>query len=148
MRDLRFRAWDEGNNKMYSPEELEQENASDVEKTIYGYLSFGSLMIFDFKNPEEPAELFPLQSTGWYDNEQKEIFEGDIVESDTGLYQIMWSEEIAGFILLGNDGSMAMGGPYMSDVFKLKGNIYQNPELLKFDMNNMENRGKADNMNK
>ena len=28
----------------------------------------------------------------------------------------MWSEEIAGFILLGNDGSMAMGGPYMSDV--------------------------------
>ena len=57
-----------------------------------------------------------------------------MVESDTGTYQIMWSEEVAGFILIGNDGSMAMGGPYLSETFKLKGNIYQNPELLDFGL--------------
>lgn len=134
MRELRFRAWDDDNKKMYSPEELEQAGASEVEKTIYGYLSYGTLLIYDFKNPEEPTELFPLQSTGWFDNDQKEIFEGDVVESDSGVYQIMWSEEVAGFILLGNDGTMAMGEPYMSDVFKLKGNIYENPELLDFEV--------------
>lgn len=134
MREIKFRAWDDENKKMYSPEDLEQEGASDLEKTIYGYLSFGTVLIYDFKNPEEPIELLPLQSTGWYDNEQNEIYEGDVVESDTGVYQIMWSEEVAGFILLGNDGSMAMGGPYMSDTFKLKGNIYQNPELLDFEV--------------
>lgn len=135
MRELRFRAWDDDNKKMYSPEDLEQAEASEVEKTIYGYLSYGTLLIYDFKNPEEPTELFPLQSTGWFDNDQKEIFEGDVVESDSGVYQIMWSEEVSGFILLGNDGTMAMGGPYMSDVFKLKGNIYENPELLDFNAN-------------
>jgi len=132
MREIKFRAWDDENKKMYSPEELEQEGASEFEKTIYGYLSFGTVLIYDFKNTEEPIELIPLQSTGWYDNTQNEIYEGDVVEGDNGIYQIMWSEEVAGFILLGNDGSMAMGGPYMSDTFKLKGNIYQNPELLDF----------------
>lgn len=134
MREIKFRAWDDENKKMYSPEELEQEGKSELEKTIYGYLSFGVVLIYDFKNHEDPIELLPLQSTGWYDNEQREIYEGDVVESDTGVYQIIWSEEVAGFILLGNDGSMAMGGPYMSETFKLKGNIYQNPELLDFDV--------------
>lgn len=132
MRDLRFRAWDDVNKRMYTPEQLEQEGASDIEKTIYGYLSYGSLIVYDFSNPEEPIELFPLQSTGWYDTAQKEVFEGDVVKGDDGVYQIMWSEEIAGFILIGNDGSLAMGGPYMSESFEVKGNIYENPELLDF----------------
>ncbi len=132
MRDFRFRAWDDENKKMYSPEELEQEGKNDMEKTIYGYLSYGSLLIYDFKNQEDPSQLFPLQSTGWVDNNQKEIFEGDVVKSDTGMYQVIWSEEIAGFILLDNNGTIAMGGPYMADSFELKGNIFENPELLEF----------------
>lgn len=134
MREIKFKAWDDENKKMYSPEELEQQGLSEMERTIYGYLSFGVVLIYDFKNPEDPIELVPLQSTGWFDNSQNEIYEGDIVESENGTYQIMWSEEIAGFILIGNDGSIAMGGPYMSETFKLKGNIYQNPELLDFDV--------------
>lgn len=134
MREIKFRAWDDENKKMYSPEDLEQQGASELEKTIYGYLSFGTVLIYDFKNPEDPIELVPLQSTGWFDNEQNEIYEGDVVEGDNGTYQIMWSEEVAGFILIGNDGSIGMGGPYMSETFKLKGNIYQNPELLDFDV--------------
>lgn len=134
MRDLRFRAWDDVKKKMYTPEQLEQQEANDLEKTIYGYLSYGSLIIYDFSNPAEPTELFPLQSTGWYDNNQTEIFEGDVVKDDNGVYQIMWSEEIAGFMLVGNDGSIAMGGPYMSDTFELLGNIYENPELLDFNV--------------
>ena len=134
MRDLRFRAWDDVKKKMYTPEQLEQEEANDLEKTIYGYLSYGSLIIYDFSNPAEPTELFPLQSTGWYDNNQTEIFEGDVVKDDNGVYQIMWSEEIAGFMLVGNDGFIAMGGPYMSDTFELLGNIYENPELLDFNV--------------
>ena len=59
MREIKFRAWDDENKKMYSPEELEQEGASELEKTIYGYLSFGAVLIYDFKNPEEPVELLP-----------------------------------------------------------------------------------------
>ena len=51
MREIKFRAWDDENKKMYSPEELEQEGASELEKTIYGYLSFGAVLIYDFKNP-------------------------------------------------------------------------------------------------
>lgn len=133
MREIKFRAWDDEAKKMYSPEELEQADALEINKSIYGYLSFGTLLIYDFKNGSEPVELLPLQSTGWYDNDQQEVYEGDVVENNEGIYQVMWSEEVAGFILLGNDGSMAMGGPYMSDTFKLKGNIYENPDLLQFN---------------
>lgn len=132
MREIKFRAWNDEKKKMYSPEELEQEGAKEIEKTIYGYLSYGSLLIYDFENEQEPTELLPLQSTGWYDNDMKEIFEGDIVTGDNGTYQVMWSEEVSGFVLIGNDGSIAMGGPYMSEVFKLQGNIYENPDMLKF----------------
>lgn len=133
MREIKFRAWDDEAKKMYSPEELEQADMPEMNKSIYGYLSFGTLLIYDFKSDSEPVELLPLQSTGWFDNDQQEIYEGDVVENSEGIYQVIWSEEVAGFILLGNDGSMAIGGPYMSDTFKLKGNIYENPDLLQFN---------------
>ncbi len=132
MRPFKFRAWDDEQKKMYSPEALEQPEIKDNEKkTIYSYLSFGVLCIYDFKN-KEPVELFPMQATGWYDKESNEIFEGDILEMDDGLHQVIWSEETGGFILLSGDGMVMMGGDYLTDMVAIVGNIYENPGLIEY----------------
>ena len=50
MREFKFRAWDDEEKKMYSPEDLEQPEVEANEmKTIYSYLSFGVLCIYDFR---------------------------------------------------------------------------------------------------
>lgn len=132
MREFKFRAWDDEAHKMYSPEDLEQpEIENDTKKTIYSYLSFGVLYIYDFRK-QEPIELVPMQCTGWYDKNQVEIYEGDIVKLEDNICQIIWSDDIAGFIILSNDGMIMMGGDYMCDVIEVVGNIYENPELINF----------------
>ncbi len=131
MREFKFRAWDGEARKMYSPEGLEQPEIEDAtKKTIYSYLSFGVLCIYDFR-AKEPIELVPMQFTGWYDRKQNEIYEGDIVNIEGVNYQVTWSDETAAFILL-SDRTTTMGGEYLSDVAEVIGNIYENPEYLDF----------------
>lgn len=130
MREIKFRAWDDEAKKMYSPEDLEQpEILDDTKKSIYSYLSFGALYIYDFRT-EDPIEFVPLQATGWYDKKQNEIYEGDIVKIEGEIYQILWSEDTAGFIIMSNDGGAMMGGDYLGDTIEVIGNIYENSNLL------------------
>jgi uncharacterized phage protein (TIGR01671 family) len=132
MREFKFRAWDDEAKKMYSPEDLEQpEVKEDTKKSIYGYLSFGVLLIYDFRE-KEPIQFVPMQSTGWFDKKQNEIYEGDIVQIKDDIYQIIWSEEISGFILLSTDGVIMMGGDYITDDIEVIGNIYENQDLINY----------------
>ena len=128
MREFKFRAWDDEAKKMY----LEQpEVKEDTKKSIYGYLSFGVLLIYDFRE-KEPIQFVPMQSTGWFDKKQNEIYEGDIVQIKDDIYQIIWSEEISGFILLSTDGVIMMGGDYITDDIEVIGNIYENQDLINY----------------
>ncbi len=132
MRQFKFRAWDDEAHKMYSPEALEQpEIKDDMGKTIYSYLSFGVLCIYDFRE-KEPIELIPMQFTGWYDKNRNEIYEGDLVKIDGKIHQVIWNDEAGAFIILSNDGTMLMGGDYLVDVTEVIGNIYENPEYINF----------------
>ncbi len=132
MRDVKFRAWDPVLQKMYSPEGLEQPEIEDpTEKTIYSYLSCGVLSIYDFRD-KEPLELFPLQFTGWYDRNQKEIYEGDILQWENVLNQVIWSDEISAFVILSFDGMISMGGDFLTDSIEVIGNIYEDPGLIQY----------------
>lgn len=132
MRELKFRAWDDEAKRMYSPEELEQPEIQDnTKKTIYSYLSFGVLCIYDFRD-KEPIELVPMQSTDWYDKNNKEIYEGDIVQIGDTIHQIIWSEDISGFVVLSTDGMALMGGDYLGDEIEIIGNIYENQDLINY----------------
>ena len=132
MREFKFRAWDDEAKKMYSPEDLEQpEIKDDTKKTIYCYLSYGVLQIYDFRE-KDPILFVPMQSTGWFDKNQTEIYEGDIVQMENTIYQVIWSEEISGFILLSTDGVIMMGGDYIADEIEIIGNVYENQELINY----------------
>lgn len=125
-REWKFRAWDPSEKKMYSPEQLEEPDADEnAPKTIYGKIVDGDLKIMDMKhNP--PVEFLPMQCTNWYDNEQYEVYEGDILELDDKYCQVIWDEETSGFMLLYNDGSVEQGGEYLSDAMHIAGNIFEN----------------------
>ncbi len=132
MRELKFRAWDDETKKMYSPEDLEQPDVKDdTKKTIYCYLSYGVLQIYNFRD-KAPIQFVPMQSTGWCDKNHTEIYEGDIIQFENTIYQIIWSEEISGFILLSTDGVIMMGGDYIADNIEIIGNIYENRELVNY----------------
>jgi len=83
-------------------------------------------------------EIIELQYTGFKDKNNKEIYEGDIVEINNKLLEIIYSDCIAGFgtqrdgfyfqYRLNNKGAF-MGNKNYS--IKIVGNIYENPELLK-----------------
>lgn len=129
MREWKFRAWDGVAKKMYLPHELEQDEVfRDVNKTIYSYLSYGVLCIYDFRDAE-PVEFIPMPYTGCYDKDKKEIYEGDLIRFDDRVHQVVWNEEHASFALLSRDGGLLPGGRQWRESAEVIGNIFESPEL-------------------
>lgn len=74
-----------------------------------------------------------MQSTGLFDVNGKEIFEGDVVVVLDGMYTVFYDEKTASFRLKPHDKRWHTD--YMSNYahsgsFEVVGNVYQNPELL------------------
>lgn len=123
MREIKFRAWNEVEEKMYNWYEFLNTNMKNT-----------------FIAPESTAIIL-MQYTRLKDKNEKEIYEGDIVKYDefwegdchynSGVGQILWDDEETGFYLTAKDTSFI-------DLFNLTrnldaeviGNIYENPELL------------------
>ncbi len=125
-REWKFRAWNPTENKMFSPEDLEEpDTAEDAPKTIYGGLIDGALHIKDYKTDPVTEYIFQ-QSTNWFDQEQNEIYEGDIVEIDGKYYQVIWDEVSGGYLFLGEDMDVSPGGAYITDFVKIVGNVFEN----------------------
>lgn len=99
----------------------------------------------DFKLliPVEKSELILMQSTGLFDKNGKEIFEGDVVKRyRRPFFKAKWEYQIETVIkekaslLLGrefgkNFGTIPFDSPFAeSDLLEIIGNIYENKELL------------------
>ena len=102
-REWKFRAWNPTEKKMLSPEDLEEpDTAEDAPKTIYGGLIDGVLHIKDYKT-DPPTEYVFQQSTNWYDREQYEIYEGDIVRwmvSIIRLFGMILHQDIFSLVMI------------------------------------------------
>lgn len=118
MRDIKFRAWYEVDEKMLNWYEFLDTNMKNT-----------------FIAPESTG-LILMQYTGLKDVNGKEIYEGDIVSeighyvnSDKLVYQkIQWKESYSCWLR----GEYQRLTPKNIKTYKIKvvGNIYENPELL------------------
>lgn len=137
MRIIKFRAWDKENKKMIWPDTIKSEFYFD-EKGFDGIRSGNLWVSFGF------FEL--MQFTGLLDRNGREIYEGDIIGREGvsvcpgGKWQperevVAWEE--SGYVSSDSEYSgptifagYDFGDGHAED-YKILGNIYENPELLK-----------------
>ena len=122
MREIKFRGYSE-----------------DLDKWVYGDLLQYRVLPIIFDEECEQHECFHSsigQSTGLFDKNGVEIWEGDIVENTTQTvylgdkYEVVWNKNYAGYQLMSNGftSNIPLIQNFMS--YKVIGNIYENPELL------------------
>ena len=126
MREIKFRAWDR---------ELKRWTNYSIDDDL--------LMFYDkhaecWETDQEGERFILCQYTGLKDNEDREIYEGDIVKAISfarWIGVVEYSDENQAFIF--NDLDKKYRGystAFMNqfdDGFEILGNIYENPELLK-----------------
>jgi uncharacterized phage protein (TIGR01671 family) len=123
MREIKFRAWDHRERKMWKPDAIGNDGRP-MKDTGTGFLTS-----FPEQNPHDPV----MQYVGLKDKNGKEIYEGDIVKQDDGLLSdVRWRINGCDFVL---NQFQAVGsynfGFQINKGVEVIGNIYENPELLK-----------------
>jgi len=118
MREIKFRAWDK-KNKCFVDFEKEHwwiEPHTGKPQSGEDYEIYGD------------AEDFVItQFTGSKDTDGKEIYEGDIVEKDKDVFEIDYTANY------GFSSNVNVNAGATLSSYKVIGNIYENPELLKVE---------------
>lgn len=70
------------------------------------------------------------QFTGLKDKNEKEIYEGDILDTSEGLGIVTWTDFDGGYDIIFEDGCNVGIWEYAPGNVFVIGNIYENPELL------------------
>jgi len=126
MREIKFRAWHK--EKKIMGEVL---GIDFLHKETF--FSNGDVDCYehtDFKD----IEL--MQYTGLKDKNNKEIYDGNIVKFLNGIFEVIWCNEKASFMLKNKEYKEFLNFIYENNNgMEIVGNIYENPELLKENNN-------------
>lgn len=105
---MKFRAWDGLNKKM-------------------SFWTMNDLCTYQDKD-EKPSALEEWMSwTGLKDKNGKEIFNGDILKTESGICEVKWYDKGACFRWMFDGNSES---PLNYDDIEIIGNVYESPELL------------------
>lgn len=121
----RFRVWDTTKKEMF--------------KDTFAITESGQVVVVEQEDVMSPPDyvfvdhLVIMQSTGLFDKNNKEIFEGDIVLVLDSPYTVFYDNEKGSYRLKPHDDRWNVD--YMSNFshggnFEVVGNIYENKELL------------------
>lgn len=121
----RYRAWDKIRKTMYEVDDIMSIDFGKSEISV-------KTLFFERTNYYKFDDIVLMQSTGLTDKNGKEIFEGDILDSEDGF--------LAGIVELRQDLGMFVSTLIKYNNFErlcnvadstyIIGNIYENPELL------------------
>lgn len=137
MRKIKFRAWDEGSNRMIFQHDM---NCVTGNKEYYFSLCEESVELLHYDEDYSAyvkcnAEL--MQYIGLKDSNKNEIYKGDIVKiedyfGDDIIGRVIYDETTAGYVFhKGNERNyFQMTLDLEGYVHYVIGNIYENPELL------------------
>lgn len=126
MREIKFRAWDRKEKEMIE------------EAIVFGNIGAGDGSVLVNEKAQRGNELDWTQYTGYKDEKDIEAYEGDVIEFEEPVFEsqvlmcpIVFHE--GGFCAEWQRSDSVHWFP-LSQIghwFEVKGNIYQNPELLK-----------------
>jgi len=136
MREIKFRGWDKVRKRMFTSNNnsginlMEFSQYGEIETiSLFEYLPNGN---FEF-HKVNINEVELLQYTGLKDINDKEIYEGDILNNVTAdtKYGVV-SFEQGCFIVRADDGEIIHHRlVHLTESCEVIGNIFENPELLK-----------------
>lgn len=121
----RYRAWDKSTKVMYDDGDVvyvDIEKKEILVKTLsYKRLSYSFL-----------GDVELMASTGFRDNDGKDIFKGDIVMSRHGLFKgvVSLKQDLGAYVikLIGYKDFVRLST--VANTVEIVGNIWENPELL------------------
>lgn len=125
MREIKFRAWDEGNKVLHKDVEFIRSGTNRNDWIIFksDRQKLGDKKVFD--NPYFSQQIKLMQYTGLLDKDGVEIYEGDIVCNEGFKEEVTWNE-FYGWIV---SEEQILGEVNFARI-KVIGNIYENGDLL------------------
>ncbi|NLI91141.1 MAG: hypothetical protein GX434_02725 [Peptococcaceae bacterium] len=96
MKDIKFKVWDKGRQKILKPHAItfDTKTLAPFAVSVPGH-------------SWEPAGKFELlQWTGLCDADGTDVYEGDIINISSVMYQVIWNKSIAGFVLVEPEGAL------------------------------------------
>ena len=141
MRSIKFRLWDYANKKFLGNWEKENFYLDIDNGIVYklkGYTRKGFFLRYKKEELEPLKSIKISQSTGMFDKNGKEIFEGDIVKNTNqtsmafnDVSAVLYNEVIGGFTVYFKDiEQYKMLGSF--DSLEIVGNIYETPEYNEY----------------
>lgn len=138
MRKIKFRAWDNDFNKMFNVVEISYEDKTTLAwREPYN----GERVNWSKSGLEVGAECDLMQYTGLNDKNDKEIYEGDIVQFTVNKFGGNGVEKTIknGLVYFNHEGILSVDGWILARVKsrEIIGNKYENPELLNAQYENV-----------